>query len=291
MPISLILDHWWVPISILLDVVLVSFLVYRILLAVKGTRALPMLAGLGILVLVYVVSRKLSLVTLNWILGNFLGSVILVIVVLFQDDLRRGLIRVGLAPGLGAYVPELLEISVQEVSKAAAELVARRLGALIVIQRDVGLEEYTEHALRIDARISHQLLISIFLHSSPLHDGAVIIEGDRVVAAGAVLPLSHNPSISSSDGTRHRAAIGLSELADAVVVVVSEETGVLSLVRDGRITKDLNEKSLQNALYRLTVSRERRRQNRWKTLLGFLGRFGRSDSKKSIGETRDNEPS
>ncbi len=131
-----------------------------------------------------------------------------------------------------------------------------------MIRRDVGLEDYTEHAVRLDAAVSHQLLISVFLPTSPLHDGAVVVERDRVVAAGAVLPLTFNPSISSSYGTRHRAAIGLSERTDAVMVVVSEETGGISLIREGRMTKDLNEKTLYNALHRLTVFRHQRAQRR-----------------------------
>ena len=243
----------WTFISGVLDVLLVYFLIYRTLLLMRGTRAEPMLLGLAIIVLVYIVSRELHLATLNWILGNFLGSVILVIVVLFQDDLRRGLTKVGLFPSFGADVPKAIERSIKEISLAAGELSSRRIGALIVIRRDVGLEEYTEHAVQIDALISHQVLISIFLPTSPVHDGAVVIDRDRIVAAGAVLPLTFNPSISKSYGTRHRAAIGLSERTDAVMVVVSEETGGISLIRDGKMTKDLNEKTLHNALHRLTV--------------------------------------
>ncbi|OVE79959.1 TIGR00159 family protein [bacterium J17] len=243
----------WSYLYRLLDVLLVSFLIYKTLLLVRGTRAEPMLVGLAIVVVVYILSRFLGLLTLNWLLGNFLGSVILVIVVLFQDDLRRALIKVGLMPGFGHQTYEVLENSISEVSKAAAELASRRIGALIVITRDVGLEDYTEHAVKLDALVSRQLLTSIFLPTSPIHDGAVVIAGQRLVAAGAVLPLTFNPDISSSYGTRHRAAIGLSERTDAVIVVVSEETGTVSLIREGKISKDLNEKTLYNALHRLTV--------------------------------------
>lgn len=243
----------WTLISGILDVLLVYFLIYRTLLLMRGTRAAPMLLGLGIIVLVYIASRELHLATLNWILGNFLGSVILVVVVLFQDDLRRGLTKVGLFPSFGADEPKAMEYAIKEISLAAGELSSRRIGALMVIRRDVGLEEYTEHAVQIDALISHQLLISIFLPTSPVHDGAVAIAKDRIIAAGAVLPLTFNPSFSNMYGTRHRAAIGLSEKTDAVMVVVSEETGGISLIRDGKMTKDLNEKTLHNALHRLTV--------------------------------------
>ncbi|MCB0324928.1 MAG: diadenylate cyclase CdaA [Bdellovibrionales bacterium] len=251
---------WWPLITGALDVVLVYALIYRLLLLVRGTRAERMLLGLGIVVLVYMASRALNLATLNWILGNFLGSVILVIVVLFQDDFRRALTKVGLIPGFGGDAPKALENSIKEISHAASALAQRRIGALMVLGRDVGLEDYTEHAVKIDAAVSHQLLVSIFLPTSPLHDGATIIEGDRIVAAGAVLPLTFNPGVSQAFGTRHRAAIGLSERTDAVIVVVSEETGTISVIREGRITRDLNEKTLYNALHRLTIFRQQRRK-------------------------------
>ncbi len=255
----------WTYVSGTLDVLLVFFLIYRTLLLVRGTRAEPMLLGLGIIVLVYIASRLLHLSTLNWILGNFLGSVILVIVVLFQDDLRRALIKVGLVPGFGSDAPKTWEISIREISQAAAELASRRIGGLIVIRRDVGLEDYIEPAVKLDALVSHQLLVSIFLPTSPLHDGAVIIETDRIVAAGAVLPLTFSSSISKSYGTRHRAAIGLSERSDALIVVISEETGTISLIREGRISKDLDEKALFTALHRLMFFRQQRRlrPRRW----------------------------
>lgn len=240
------------------DILLVYFLIYKTLLLVRRTRAEYVLKGLSIVVIVFVGARLLGLVTLSWILGNFLGSVILVVVVLFQDDLRRGLIKVGLIRGIGVEATEKIERSIHEIAKAASELSSRGIGALIVVRRDVGLEEYTEHAVLVDAIASYQLLVSIFLPSSPIHDGAVVVEGDRVKVAGAVLPLSFSSDLSSHYGTRHRAAIGLSERTDAVSIVVSEETGGISLMREGRIMKDLDEKSLYNALHRLTVSRQRR---------------------------------
>lgn len=243
----------WSLLSRACDVLIVSFIIYKLLLLVRGTRAQPMLLGLGIVMLVYLASTVLSLVTLNWILGNFLGSVILVIVVLFQDDLRRALTKVGLISGFGSETVGSIEISIRELTAAALELASKRVGALIVVQREVGLQDYTEHAVHIDGIVNRQLLVSIFNPISPLHDGAVVIDRDRIVAAGAVLPLTFNPNISSDLGTRHRAGIGLSERTDAVVVVVSEETGQVSLIREGRITRDLNEKSLNNALNRLLI--------------------------------------
>lgn len=246
--------------SSVLDVIVVSFLIYRILLMVKGTRALPMLAGLGMLVVVHLISKQLGLATLGLILDSFFGSLILVVVVLFQDDLRRALIKVGLGPGITAKTSGVVEHTLNEVARAASELASKRLGALIVVTREVGLNEYSDGAVKIDAVVSHQLLVSIFVPWSPIHDGAAIIEGNRVVAAGAVLPLTFNPNVSSHLGTRHRAAIGLSEKTDALVVVVSEETGAISLVREGRITRDLTQKTLYSALHRCTVVREQKRK-------------------------------
>lgn len=269
------MDVWrwinWTSLGVVLDVLVVYFLIYKTLLMVRGTRAEPMLKGLGIIVAIYVLSRFLRLFTVNWILGNFLGSVILVVVVLFQDDLRRALIKVGLIPAFGGDVSHVLELSINEISKAAIELASRRIGALIVIRRDVGLEDYTEAAVRVDGVVSHQLLVSIFLPTSPLHDGAVVVEGNRIAVAGAVLPLTFNPSISSSYGTRHRAAIGLSERTDAVVIVVSEEKGTVCLAREGRLSKELSEKTLYTALYRLTVFRHQRLKRRRKVVASLLG--------------------
>jgi len=268
--------------SVALDVTLVSILIYTILLLVRGTRGQTMLLGLGIIGVFYVISRWFSLVTLNWILSNFLGSVILVVVVLFQDDLRRGLIKVGLIPGLGGGLPGDLDLSIREIARAVQEMCQKKTGALIVIRRDVGLEDYLEHSLKLDALVSRELFLAIFAKSSPLHDGACIVEGNRILVAGAVLPLTFDPSISGSYGTRHRAALGLSEHTDAVVVVVSEETGAVSLVREGRITTDFDERSLYNALHRLTLLRHRRRRRHARGLFGWP--FKRKSGDESLDE-------
>lgn len=252
---------WMVFARIALDIILVYYLIYRTLLLVRGTRAGRMLIGLAVIGLFYLAAIKFELPSLTWILGHFLGSVILVIVVLFQDDLRRGLTKVGLMPGLGRDEDDKIDMTIKAVSKAASELASRRIGALIAIQRDLGLDEFIEPAIQLDAKISHQLLVSIFLPTSPIHDGAVIVSGDRIVAAGAVLPLTFNSDLSYTFGTRHRAALGLSERTDAVIVVVSEETGTISLIREGKVTRDLNESTLYTALHRITVfAKDRRAQ-------------------------------
>ncbi len=234
--------------SRVVDILLVSGIIYTTLILVRGTRAQPMLVGLAIVALVYFVSRELNFVVLNWILSNFLGSVILLIVVLFQDDLRRALTKVGLFSGFSNEFESRSERTVQQIVAAVSTLAEKRTGAILVIQQDVGLGDYTEHAVEIDGVISKQLLISIFHQESPIHDGAVVVKKDRVIAAGAVLPLSFSAELPDDLGTRHRAAVGLSEKTDALVLVVSEETGQISLVRDGKITRDIGALNLSKVL-------------------------------------------
>ena len=234
--------------SRVVDILLVSGIIYTTLILVRGTRAQPMLVGLAIVALVYFVSRELNFVVLNWILSNFLGSVILLIVVLFQDDLRRALTKVGLFSGFSHEFESRSERTVQQIVAAVSTLAEKRTGAILVIPQDVGLGDYTEHAVEIDGVVSKQLLISIFHQESPIHDGAVVVKKDRVIAAGAVLPLSFSAELPNDLGTRHRAAIGLSEKTDALVLVVSEETGQISLVRDGKITRDIGALNLSKVL-------------------------------------------
>jgi len=235
----------------LLDITLIAGGVYWIISLIRGTRAVQMLLGLVVLFLTYLASQYFELYTLNWVLDNFLSSILLVIVVLFQNDIRRALTEVGRGSlfGVGehaAYGPVL-----EEVIKAAVSLAGKRVGALIVLEREVGLNEYIEVGTRLDARVSKEILCSIFPTASPLHDGAVVIQRGRITSAGCFLPLTTNPSVSKVLGTRHRAALGLTEETDAVVVVVSEEEGTVSLVREGRITRDLDAGALHAALQQL----------------------------------------
>lgn len=236
-----------------IDVLLVAYIVFRGLLIIRGTRAAAMLTGLTILGVLYLIAEPLQLVTLSWLLGNFLGYLIIVLVVLFQDEIRRGLITVGAGSFFGRG-KSMLERSVDEISLTCGKLSKDRLGALIVIQRDVGLDEFLEGGSIIDSTINKSLMLSIFLKESPLHDGAAIIVGDRLRAAGCVLPLSFNPDLDPNLGTRHRAALGLSERTDAIILVVSEETGAISLVREGRMIRNLDSAMLRDALIRLLTS-------------------------------------
>jgi uncharacterized protein (TIGR00159 family) len=230
------------------DIVIIAMGIYWIIHLIRGTRAVQMLLGLMILFLTYFASRAFEFYTLNWMLDNFLSSIILVIVVLFQSDIRRALAEVGRGSLLGMRENIPYGQALEEVSKAAVSLAGKNIGALIVLERGVGLNEYIEVGTRLDAQVSKELIVSIFLPTSPIHDGALVIQRGRITAAGCFLPLTANPNVSKSLGTRHRAAIGLTEETDAVVVVVSEEEGKISLVREGRLIRDLDASLLRAAL-------------------------------------------
>ena len=231
-----------------LDVLIVAYVFYRAALLIRGTRAMQMVAGLGILAAVFVTSQMLGLFTLNWLLNNFLGSLIIILVVIFQADIRRALTGVGARSLFSARAAGGVA---QELAAAAAWLSARRIGGLIVVEQEVGLQDVVDTGRVIDGRVSPELLETIFMRGSPLHDGAVIVKGDQLLAAGCLLPLSTNPSVSLNLGTRHRAAIGLTEDNDAAVIVVSEEDGTISLARKGELLRGLKAQDLIEALQAL----------------------------------------
>lgn len=233
-----------------IDVAIVSFLIYRALLVIRGTRAAPMLAGIAVIAVVYFVAKPLGLVTLAWLIDNFLNSIILVIVVVFQDEIRRALTKVGVQPLLFKGARDDRSKTLEDIATTAGKLAKSRTGAIIVVQRGVGLEDLLEDAVALDALMNRKLLLSIFVKDSALHDGAVIIEGDRIKAAGCVLPLSYNPDLDPNLGTRHRAALGITERSDAMVVVVSEETGTVSFVLDGKIHRNLDVAGVRELLER-----------------------------------------
>ncbi len=239
----------------LLDIGIVAFIIYRIILLIKGTRAVQMLLGLAVILIVYVGSQVAGLYTLHWLLDNFLSSIILVIVVLFQNDIRRALIHVGRNPFFADLSYREETEVMEELVQASVNMASKRIGALIVIERETGLKDFLEVGVEIDAKVSSDLITSIFLPYSPIHDGALVIQQGRLKRAGCFLPLSQNPDISKALGTRHRAAIGLTELVDAVAIVVSEETGKISVVVGGRITRDLDSTTLRRVLKRLLEPR------------------------------------
>lgn len=232
----------------LLDVGIVAFIVYRILLLIKGTRAMQMLTGLGILGIGFYVSSTFELFTTHWLLSYFFDYLILIVIVLFQDDLRRALTHVGKNPFFAGASAEEEREMVDEIARAATRLARERTGALIVLERETGLKNFIDTGSKLDARVKSELMYSIFAPTSPIHDGAVIITGGRIAAAGCFLPLSKDPNIDKRYGTRHRAALGLTEDSDAIVVLVSEEAGEAHLVKNGKITTNLNEQELKQSL-------------------------------------------
>jgi len=242
-----------------LDVILVAVLIYRALLVIRGTRAAPMLWGLTIITVIYFVAKPLGLVTLSWLIDNFLSSMILVVVVIFQDEIRRALTKVGVHPLLFKNSQAVGDKTLEDIVLAATKLAKASVGGLIVLQREVGLDEFLEEGVVLDAQVSRKLLYSIFVKDSPLHDGAVIIDGDRIRAAGCVLPLSFNPDLDPNLGTRHRAALGLSERSDAVIIVVSEQSGSVSVVCDGKLHRNVEPGALRDLLEGFTAMNGSRR--------------------------------
>jgi diadenylate cyclase len=261
-----------------LDIVLVAFIVYRLLVAFRGTRAAQMLVGLGVVLAASLVARRLELATIGWLLDTLWAFWAVVLVVLFQPELRRALARLGqgkffqaLAGSSRAARAELVD----EIVRASAALASRRIGALIVIERAGGLRQYAELGVPLDAVASADLLESLFQPSSPLHDGAVLIEGTRIAAAGCFLPLSRTADIARPLGSRHRAALGISEETDAVAFVVSEESGRTSLAVDGRIESPLDESALRRRLDEL-VTGEGLATPRFAFWTGLRARFASS---------------
>lgn len=234
--------------SALLDIVVVAYLIYRVLLLIRGTRAQQILMGLGVIAFAFFASRVLKLNTLSWILENFIGSFLLIVIILFQNDIRRGLSRMGRRSVLGFSGGQENRSVIQEVVRACDAMAKERLGALILIERGADLTELAARGFQLDARVSTPLLMQVFTPPGPTHDGAVIIQQGRVSAAAVFLQLTHNPKVDNRIGTRHRAAMGATEEFDAVAVVVSEERGQISFVEGGKLTRDLDPPMLRKVL-------------------------------------------
>lgn len=229
-----------------IDIIIVAFLFYQLITIIRGTRSVQMVIGLVVLVGLYFMARILDLVTMLWLLETFLGSLFIIIIIVFQDDIKKALTQVGRSPFQKSM--DMVDKDMDEIVRTVFYLSKRRIGALIVIERDMGLREYVDSGFHVDALLSREMLISIFMPVSPLHDGGVVIRKGRIQTAGAILPLTQNPYIDKHYGTRHRAAIGLSEETDAVILVVSEETQGISIVQHGALTAVSDEVSLTNSL-------------------------------------------
>jgi diadenylate cyclase len=231
-----------------IDIFIVSFVFYQILKFVKGTRAIQMIVGLAFVLLFALVANMWQLQGLKWIVDGVKTVWIVAFVIVFQPEIRRALTNLGRTRLVRFFLKETREETIEELVKAAKNLSERGLGALMVIKRRVGLKGYLETGKQIEAKVSSDLLVTIFSPYSPLHDGAAVIDGDMIIGAGCILPLTLNPSLDIDVGTRHRAALGITEESDAVVIVVSQETRDISFAQKGKLLRGLDTSSLQRNL-------------------------------------------
>jgi len=235
----------------LLDMALVAYVFYRAIMLVKGTRAVAVIHGMILVAVVYYLAGELGLSTLYWLLTNFIGSFFLVIIVLFQTDIRKALARMGTGALWRGARKANAEETVEELVSSAMRLAKTRTGALIVLQKHIPLGDVIARGMELTAKVSRELLLTVFNTSTPLHDGAVVVQGDRVVAVACILPLTTTVRDDPSMGTRHRAAIGVTEETDAVAVVVSEERGQVSIACGGALEGPMNEADLRRRLLEL----------------------------------------
>jgi diadenylate cyclase len=243
----------------LLDIVIVSIILYKVLLIIKGTKTAQMLAGLGILLIASFFSRYLQLYTIDWIIQSFWAQVVIALIVLFQPEIRRALAQMGESSFLQGFTFAEELRSLEEIVRASIALANRKIGALIVIERDVSLKDYIEIGTPLDAKVTKELLLSIFHPTSPIHDGAVVIRGNRVVAAGCFLPITLGTDVSKALGTRHRAGIGITEETDAVSIIVSEETGIISVAIHGKLETYVDMGTLRDMLTDLFTESKKER--------------------------------
>lgn len=238
----------------IIDILAVALIFFGVLWVAQGTRANQLIRGIAILVIAVVgISYFLNLTALKWLLSRALPALVVAIPIIFQPELRRALEQLGhtgswLRPPFAAQGDSDLERTVEEIARAAAQLARLQYGALIVVERETRLQNYIDNGVQLDANLTRQLLINIFFPNSPLHDGAAIVRGDRIIAAGCVLPLSENIEVGSELGTRHRAGLGITEESDALSVIVSEETGRISVGHNGRLNANLDPERLRRVL-------------------------------------------
>jgi diadenylate cyclase len=232
----------------LVDIIVMAIILYRLLLIIKGTKAAHMLIGLGVLLIASLLSRYLELYTVDWLIQSFWAQIVIAIIILFQPEIRRALAQMGETQFLQTLTSAEELKSLEEIVRATIALANRKIGALIAVERETSLKDFIEIGVPLDAKVSKEILLSIFHPTSPIHDGAVVIKRNRIVAAGCFLPITMGPDISKALGTRHRAGLGLSEETDAVVLVVSEETGTVSMAIKGKLETHLDMGTLRDVL-------------------------------------------
>jgi len=244
----------------LIDILIVAFVLYKLIMLIKGTRAVQLIKGLAVLLIASTVSDWAGFYTINWILQKTMTMVFVALPVVFQPELRRALEQLGRGRFFTRQVTLLgtedVNRIVNEIIKAIQVLTKNKIGALMIIERETGIKDFIETGIKLDALVTSELLINIFIPKSPLHDGAIIIRGDRVMAAGCFLPLTEDPDLNKQLGTRHRAGIGITELSDAIAIIVSEETGVISVASEGKLTRYLDEKTLKELLQNLLLTKQ-----------------------------------
>ncbi|MBO4881584.1 MAG: diadenylate cyclase CdaA [Firmicutes bacterium] len=271
--------------SDVVDVLIISVIAYYVIKSFRNTRAAQLGKGLGIILLVYVLSGVFNLYTVNWLLKNLLSVGLIALVVVFQPELRRALEFLGRGKfslrGF-SFEKENVSSNVDIIVRAIEYFSSRKEGALIIVENETALQDVADTGTVLDATLTEPLLENIFYKGSPLHDGAVILRDNRILAAGCVLPLTENPNLSKDLGTRHRAGIGITEVSDALVLIVSEETGIISMAQDGKLSRFLDLKAVEKALLNLYLSKQPQTSNVAKFGYNLLG------MRKDDGAERDN---
>lgn len=244
-------------VRIAVDILLVTFVIYKLITIIRGTRAVQLLKGITVILVVWFISGYVGLHTLRWIMSQVVFYGLLAIIIIFQPELRRALEQLGRGKFLSrtsTIDDQEVEKSIEEIVKASIYMGKRRIGALISIERETGMNDYIETGIAVNGKLTSELLINIFIPNTPLHDGAVIIKNYQIMAAGCYLPLSEDPFISKELGTRHRAAIGISEVTDCITLAVSEETGYISVTKNGELHRNLDEAALNEILVQELVT-------------------------------------
>lgn len=247
----------WKPI---LEITVISIIFYIIYLFIEGTRTIQVIKGLLLLFAIYLISSLFDLPTINWLMKNIFAVIAIAMLIIFQPELRKGLAEIGRKPFFSSLHYE--EVSMAPIlSNAVFALAEKKIGALIAIARETGLKNYTDTGIILDSKVSVEIIQTIFMPRTPLHDGGVIIDGTRISAAGCLFPLSQRPDISRSLGTRHRAAIGFTEETDALVIVVSEETGGVSIASQGKLSRNIEKETLGKVISRIYESQQTKKKS------------------------------